>query len=238
MGLEARDVVAGYLEDIHILQGLSLHAKGGKITAVIGANGVGKSTLLKAIFGFLTPSAGRILFNGEDITGTPPYRTSRKGISYIPQRRNVFPYLTVQENWEIGAWNFRGERTRVSREVDANCERFPTLRDKRKLPAGTLSGGEQRMVEIGRALMVDPLLLLVDEPTAGLAPIVAGEIYGKLVELNREEGKTILLVDQNIRQAVRITDYIYVLELGRKKAEGTREDFEKHLGEVIREWLF
>jgi branched-chain amino acid transport system ATP-binding protein len=237
-GLEVRDVVVGYFEDIHILQGVSLRAAEGRITIVIGANGVGKSTLLKTIFGFLRPVSGRVLFRGEDITGIAPHRAAGKAISYIPQRRNVFPYLTVQENWELGAWVFRRDRKKMARRLEENYERFPAMRDKRKLAAGSLSGGEQRMVEIGRALMVDPALILVDEPSAGLAPMVAGEIYRKLVELNREEGKTILLVDQNIRQAVRITDYIYVLELGRKKAEGTREDFETRLGEVIREWLF
>ena len=238
MSLEVKDVFAGYYEDINILQGVSVSAEKGRITIVIGANGVGKSTLFKAIYGFLKPKAGKIIYNDEDITGTNPYTISKKGISYIPQRRNIFPYLSVEENWEMGAWIFRNDKKRIKRRIKANYDRFPTLVSKRKTDAGSLSGGEQRMVEIGRALMVDPDLILVDEATAGLAPVVAKEIYSKLKQLNMAENKTILLVDQNIRQAMKIADYIYILELGKNKTQGSKKDFETDLKAMIKDWLF
>jgi branched-chain amino acid transport system ATP-binding protein len=138
----------------------------------------------------------------------------------------------------MGAWSFRNDKKRIRKRIEENYDRFPHLKPKRKINAGSLSGGEQRMVEIGRSLMVDPQLLLVDEPTAGLAPTVAREIYGKLKQLNTEEDKTILMIDQNIRQAIKIADYIYILELGKNKADGSREDFETSLKDMIRDWLF
>lgn len=238
MTLDMHNVFAGYFKDIDILQGVSLCAEQAKITIIIGANGVGKTTVLKTICGFLRPRAGKILFNGEEITGMNPYTMSRKGISYIPQRRNVFPYLSTEENWELGAWTFRRDKRLIKRRIEENYAKFPSLKPKRKVNAGALSGGEQRMVEIGRSLMTDPELLLVDEPTAGLAPIIAGKIYDKLKQLNQEENKTILLVDQNIRQAVKIADYIYVLELGKNKTEGSGEAFQTGLKDMIKDWLF
>ena len=238
MSLEVHQLTVGYDADIHILQGLNLQAERSRITIIIGANGVGKSTLLKTICGFLKPAGGRILFDGGDITGIPPHQVIKKGISYIPQRRNVFPYLSIEANWELGAWTFRKDRQRIRDLIEENFERFTNLKAKRDLNAVSLSGGEQRMVEIGRSLMVDPALMLVDEPTAGLAPMVAKEIYGRLRRLNSEEGKTILLVDQNIRQAIKIADYIYVLELGKNRSEGSREAFESDFKEMIRDWLF
>ncbi len=238
MSLEVKDVFAGYYEDINILQGVSVCAEKGRITIVIGANGVGKSTLFKAIYGFLKPNAGRIIYNDEEITGINPYTILKKDISYIPQRRNIFPYLSVEENWEMGAWIFRNDKKRIKQRIIANYERFPTLESKRKTDAGSLSGGELRMVEIGRALMVDPDLILVDEPTAGLAPVVAKEIYYKLKQLNMAENKTILLVDQNIRQAMKIADYIYILELGKNKTQGSKKEFETDLKAMIKDWLF
>jgi branched-chain amino acid transport system ATP-binding protein len=237
MSLEVRHLTVGYYADIHILQGVNLQAESSRITIIIGANGVGKSTLLKTICGFLKPTEGRILFDGGDITGISPHRVIERGISYIPQRRNVFPYLSIEANWELGAWTFRKDRKKIRDLIDENFERFATLKPKRDLNAGSLSGGEQRMVEIGRSLMVDPVLMLVDEPTAGLAPMVAREIYERLSQLNSDEDKTILLVDQNIRQAMKIADYIYVLELGKNRSEGSREEFESDLKGMIRDWL-
>lgn len=238
MALEVKELTVGYYEDINILQRVSVRAEERKITIVIGANGVGKSTLFKAIYGFLKPSEGRIVYNSEDITGISPSNVLKKGISYIPQHRSVFPYLSVDENWEMGAWTYRKDKKRIKRHIEENYDRFPNLKPKRKINAGALSGGEQRMVELGRSLMANPDLLLVDEPTAGLAPAVAKEIYNKLKRLNVEENKTILLVDQNIRQAVKLADYIYILELGKNKAEGSREAFETQLKVMIRDWLF
>jgi branched-chain amino acid transport system ATP-binding protein len=223
--LEIDDLYVGYYKDLNILQGVSLTARTSQITAVLGPNGVGKSTLLKSIFGFVKPQAGEIRFAGRDIVGTPAHHLVDLGISYIPQHQSVFPQMTVEENLELGAWSFRQDSDRMREKIEANYERFPILRERRRSPAGELSGGMQRMVEVGRVMMTDPQLILVDEPTAGLALMLARDIYDLLVQL-KEEGVTILLVDQNIRQAIDIADYVYILELGRNRHEGPREEFD------------
>jgi branched-chain amino acid transport system ATP-binding protein len=223
--LEIKDLYVGYYKDLNILQGVSLRARDAQITAVLGPNGVGKSTLLKSIFGFVEPHRGHIGFDGQEIIGTPAHRLVDLGISYIPQHQSVFPHMTVEENLELGAWSFRRDGARIREKIEANYQRFPILRERRRSPAGELSGGMQRMVELGRVMMTDPQLILVDEPTAGLAVMLARDIYQLLVRL-KEEGVTILLVDQNIRQAIEIADYVYVLELGRNRHEGPREAFD------------
>jgi branched-chain amino acid transport system ATP-binding protein len=235
--LAVEQVYVGYFKDINILQGVSIKTSGAQITSIIGPNGVGKSTLFKAIYGFLKPNKGRILYENQDVTGINPYSASRRGLAYIPQRRNVFPYLSVEENMEMGAWIFRRDKDRIKHKLEENYERFPGLEAMRRRKAAFLSGGEQRMVELGRALMADPKLLLVDEPTAGLAPIFARQIRNKLVDL-KEEGKAIVLVEQNIREAIGIADYIYVLDLGRNKAEGSQDEFATDLKHLVKDWLF
>ncbi|MBI5354058.1 MAG: ABC transporter ATP-binding protein [Chloroflexi bacterium] len=222
--LKIQDLHVGYYQDLNILQGVSLQARKGQITAVLGSNGVGKSTLLKTIFGFVKPQQGVIALDGKDIIGVPSHQLIHMGLSYIPQRQSVFPQMTVEENLEMGAWSFRGDKARIQEGIAANYLRFPVLRDRRRSPAGELSGGTQRMVEIGRILMVNPKLILIDEPTAGLAIRLEKEIYDLLVQL-KEEGVTILLVDQNIRQAINIADHVYVLELGRNRLDGPRDQF-------------
>ena len=223
--LDIKDLYVGYYKDLNILQGVSLSARDAQITAVLGPNGVGKSTLLKSIFGFVKPHRGKIRLDGEDIVGTPAHQLVNLGVSYIPQHQSVFPHMTVEENLELGAWSFRRDSDRIREKIEANYERFPILHERRRSPAGELSGGMQRMVELGRVMMTDPQLILVDEPTAGLAIMLARDIYDLLVKL-KEEGVTILLVDQNIRQAIEIADYVYVLELGRNRHEGPREEFD------------
>jgi branched-chain amino acid transport system ATP-binding protein len=222
--LNVDNLYVGYYKDLNILQGVNLKAEKAKISVVLGANGVGKSTLLKAIFGFIKPNQGTISVDGTDITHLSSHQMVDQGVLYIPQHQSVFPYMTVEENLELGAWSYRRDKQRLSEKLEANYERFPILKDRRRSPAGELSGGMQRMVEVGRVLMSDPKLILVDEPTAGLAVMLAREIYDLLVRL-KEEGITILLVDQNIRQAIEIADYVYVLELGRNRHEGPREEF-------------
>jgi len=223
--LEIRDLHVGYYRDLNILQGVSVNVQEGKITTVLGANGVGKSTLLKAIYGFLKPNSGEILLEGQDVLGIPTYRLINMGISYIPQLPGIFRWMSVEENLELGAWPFRRDKARTRIKLDENYERFPALADRRQSKAGELSGGMQRMVELGRALMTDPKVILVDEPTAGLAKLLAQDVYQMLVGLRDRDGMTIVLVDQQIRQALKIADYVYVLELGRNKFDGPVEEF-------------
>lgn len=222
--LEVENLFVGYYKDLNILQGVSLKASEGLITTVLGPNGVGKSTLLKAIFGFIKPSTGEIRWNGQSLRRLAPSDMIRIGISYMPQRQSIFPEMSVQENIELGAWTFRNQTNLIQKKIRKNYERFPILYDRRQSRAGELSGGMQRMVEISRILMTDPKLILIDEPTASLALMMTREIY-ELIKQLKDEGITILLVDQNIRQAVKIADYIYVLELGRNRLDGPREEF-------------
>jgi len=222
--LELRDLSVGYYRDLNILSDLNLIARRGQITTILGANGVGKSTALKAAFGFLRPFQGDVVLGGKSILDIPTHRRISEGLAYIPQQPGVFKDMTVEENLELGGWTFRRDRAQIKRKIEANYARFPILREKRKQATGELSGGQQRMVEIGRTLMAEPQMLLVDEPTAGLSKILAQEVYDMLTGL-RDEGLTILLVDQEIRHALKIADYVYVLELGRNKYEGPASDF-------------
>ena len=219
------DLYVGYYRDLNILQGVTMQAEDGKITTILGANGVGKSTMLKAIYGFLRPNQGQILLNDQNIIDVPTHKRINMGISYIPQQPGVFRFMSVEENLQLGAWTFRNDKNRVKRKLAENYERFPALKPRRNSKAGELSGGMQRMVEIGRTLMTDPKLILVDEPTAGLAKLLSEEVYQMLVDLRDRDGLTILLVDQEIRSALKIADYVYVLELGRNKFQGPAEEF-------------
>lgn len=223
--LEVREMYVGYYKDLHILQGVNLSARAAKITAVLGANGVGKSTLLKAIYGFLPPASGEVTLDGRSLTGIPTHQRIRMGLSYVTQQPSVFPWMTVEENLELGAWTYRSDKARMRRKIEENYVRFPVLKDCRKSRAGTLSGGQQRMVELGRTLMTEPKVILVDEPTAGLAKMLTDEVYRMLAGLRDNDKITIVLVDQEIRQALKIADYVYVLELGRNKFEGPVEEF-------------
>jgi branched-chain amino acid transport system ATP-binding protein len=223
--LEVRDLYVGYYKDLNILQGVSVTAQQARITTVLGANGVGKSTLLKAIYGFLRPKGGQVLLEGQSLLGIPTHERIDLGISYIPQQPGIFRWMSVEENLELGAWTFKKDRARIRRKLEENYERFPALKERRKSKAGELSGGMQRMVEVGRTLMTDPKVILVDEPTAGLAKLLSEEVYHMLTRLRDEAGMTIVLVDQEIRQALKIADYVYVLELGRNRFEGPVEEF-------------
>lgn len=223
--LEVRNLSVGYYRDLNILSDLNITAAAGRITTLLGANGVGKSTVLKAVFGFLRPFSGDVLLEGESLLDIPPHKRIDKGLAYIPQQPGIFRDMSVEDNLELGAWTFRRDRARIRAKIEENYARFPILRDKRRQKTGELSGGQQRMVEIGRTLMSEPKVLLVDEPTAGLSKMLAEEVYGMLTDLRDREGKTILLVDQEIRQALKIADHVYVLELGRNKFDGPASDF-------------
>lgn len=223
--IEIKDLYVGYYKDLDILQGVSLKADEAQIVTVLGANGVGKSTLLKSIYGFLKPRSGKIILDGTDITGIPSHQLITQGLSYIPQHSSVFPFMSVEDNLTLGAWTFRGDKDRVQQKLEENYQRFPMLRERKHDDAGLLSGGMQRMVEVGRTLMTDPKVILVDEPTAGLAKMLSADVYRMLAGLRDDDGLTIILVDQEIRDALKIADYVYVLELGRNRVDGYTEEF-------------
>src|SRR6476660_3449041 len=234
--LEVDQVAAGYVEGIDILAGISLRVEAGSVTGIIGPNGAGKSTLLKTIFGFLHPRESRIVHDGREIHRAAPHEIKRLGISYVPQGANVFPQLTVQENLLLGAWVERGDRGRVGQMLERAYATFPRLREKRRHRATSLSGGEAKMLSLAKELVTDPKLLLVDEPSAGLAPRISTEVYARLGEACAA-GVTILLVDQNITKAVEVSEYLYVIEGGQVRREGPQADFADHLRELISDSL-
>jgi ABC-type branched-subunit amino acid transport system ATPase component len=215
--LVAQGLTAGYGR-IDILHEVSLTVGVHEIVSIIGPNGAGKSTAFKTIVGFLTPRTGRVLFNGEDITGTRPDLVLRRGLAYVPQGRIVFPQMTVLENLEMGAYTERDPK-RVAAALDQVYRLFPILAERRRQAAGTMSGGEQQMVAIARALMTTPRLILLDEPSLGLSPKFVTLIFEKLVEM-RQAGYTLMLVEQNATRALAVADRGYVLELGRNRFEG------------------
>jgi ABC-type branched-subunit amino acid transport system ATPase component len=208
--LRVEDIIVGYTE-VEILQGVHINVKTGEIVSVIGPNGAGKSTLLKTIFGVLKPKVGHIILKDEDITGLKPDKIARKGISYVPQVDNVFPSLAVQENLEMGAFIRQDD---YSLRLDEVFELFPILKGRKKQKAGQLSGGQRQMVAMGRALMLDPEVLLLDEPSAGLAPLVVADIFEKIKEINAS-GVSIVIVEQNAREALKMADHGYVLSMGK-----------------------
>jgi neutral amino acid transport system ATP-binding protein len=217
--LQADGVIAGYLPEVDILNGVSIRVAEGEIVTVIGPNGAGKSTLIKTIFGLLRPRTGRILFRDEELAGRRPHDIARLGLSYVPQLDNVFPTLSVEENLEMGSL----ERSRTAEQVDRMYELFPRLGERRRQAAGTMSGGERQMVAMARALMPDPQVLLLDEPSAGLAPAFVDAIFEKVQEVNRA-GVTIVMVEQNARRALAMSDRGYVLDLGKDRFEGPGEE--------------
>jgi branched-chain amino acid transport system ATP-binding protein len=215
--LEAEGITAGY-GAIDILHDVSLGVRPGEIVSIIGPNGAGKSTAFKAIVGLIRPRRGRVRFDGADITGLRPDLVLRRGLAYVPQGRIVFPQMTVLENLEMGAYIER-DAARVAATRERVYALFPVLAERRKQRAGTMSGGEQQMVAIGRVLMTTPKLILLDEPSLGLAPKFVALIFDKLAEM-RQAGYTLMLVEQNAARALAIADRGYVLELGRNRFEG------------------
>lgn len=209
--LEAENITAGYTKEVKILTDVSVRLESGQIVSVIGPNGAGKSTLLKTIFGILKPTNGKIRLKEEDITGIKPDKVAKKGISYVPQVDNVFPSLTIQENLEMGAFIRDDDYSQRLNEI---YELFPVLGERKKQKAGQLSGGQRQMVAMGRALMLDPQVLLLDEPSAGLAPNLVEMIFEKITEINKT-GVSMIIVEQNAREALKMADHGYVLATGR-----------------------
>ncbi|RMF89518.1 MAG: ABC transporter ATP-binding protein [Methanobacteriota archaeon] len=219
--LTVEDLVSGY-RDVDILKGLSLHIEEGEIVAIIGPNGAGKSTLMKTVFGLIRPRSGRIVFRDRDIAGLKPDRIVRLGMGYVPQRDNVFPSLTVLENLEMGAFIIE-DRRELERSLQRVYELLPVLERRSRERARNLSGGEQQMLAIGRAMMLEPALLLLDEPSAGLAPALVDSVFDRIREIS-SGGTAVAIVEQNARKALAMADRGYVLDMGRTRFEGRGEE--------------
>jgi ABC-type branched-subunit amino acid transport system ATPase component len=217
--LTTEGLVAGYIPEVDILNGVDLTANEGEIVTVIGPNGAGKSTLIKSIFGLLPPREGKVAFRGEDLTGLRPHLITRRGMSYVPQLDNVFLSLTVEENLEMGALDQSAAGERIAQMYEV----FPRLGERRTQTAGTMSGGERQMVAMARALMPEPDVLLLDEPSAGLAPAFVEAIFEKIAEIN-SYGVTIVMVEQNARRALAMSNRGYVLDLGQNRFEGPGQE--------------
>jgi branched-chain amino acid transport system ATP-binding protein len=220
--LQSQGLAAGYGGSA-VIRDIDLTVASGSMTGIIGPNGAGKSTFLKAVMGFLVPSAGRVRLAGDDIAGKRTDERIRLGIGYVAQARSHFPNLSVLENLRVGAFLLRDKRV-VERRLQAVFDRFPILHERRKVPAGLLSGGELRMLEIGRFLMLEPRLVLLDEPSIGLAPPLVEAVYERLLWL-KDEGITFLIVEQNVRKILEVADYVYVFETGRNRFEGPARRF-------------
>jgi branched-chain amino acid transport system ATP-binding protein len=232
--VEWRNVSVNY-DTVRAIQDVNIQVPGGEIVALIGSNGAGKTTSLRALMGMVNPSAGEILFDGRRVDGTPPHGIAELGIRMVPEGRRIFPLMSVRDNLLMGAFLRSGKRE-ISSDLERVCVRFPRLQERMKQLAGTLSGGEQQMVAMGRALMARPRLLLLDEPSLGLAPQVVREIARAILAVNREDGVTVVLVEQNSRMALTLSSHAYVLETGRVALEGPSQEL-KNNDEVRRLYL-
>ncbi len=221
--LRADDLTAGYLPGVNILNGADLYCQPGELVGIIGPNGAGKSTLLKALFGLVKIKEGKVLLEGKDITNKRADDLVSAGIGFVPQNNNVFPSLTVQENLEMGV--FQAPK-RFTERFDFVTELFPALRDRRAQRAGSLSGGERQMVAMGRALMMEPSVLLLDEPSAGLSPVMQDEVFVQTRRINRA-GVSVVMVEQNASRCLQICDRGYVLDQGRNAYTGTGQELAK-----------
>jgi branched-chain amino acid transport system ATP-binding protein len=212
------NIVAGYGK-MTILNGTTARVRRGAITTVVGPNGAGKSTMFKAVFGLLRVRSGTITFDGRDTTNLPPRRLLDRGIAYVPQGRNIFPELSVRHNLELGGVAL-SDQASLSRRIEEMMGRFPMLKERADAQASTLSGGQQKMLEVARGLLLDPELLLIDEPSIGLAPLMVQEIF-ELLKTLRDQGVTILMIEQNAKQALKASDYGLVLEQGQTRIEAS-----------------
>jgi branched-chain amino acid transport system ATP-binding protein len=237
--IKINDLVVAY-GGIEALKGVSLEVPKGKIVTLVGANGAGKSTTLKSIVGLVKPKSGTIVYEGQDLTKLTTEKMVEKGIALVPEGRRVFADLTVLENLKIGAYS-RKDRNHIDKDLENIYSLFPRLKERTWQAAGTLSGGEQQMLAIGRALMSKPKLIMMDEPSLGLAPIIVKELFAIIKKINKEEGVTVLLIEQNANAALKIADIGYIMETGKIILEGsgkdllTNEEVKKaYLGEAVK----
>lgn len=239
MRLQVKNVIAGYQEGLDILNNVDMVVEPSSVTILIGPNGAGKSTLLKTIYGFLKPRSGSIHFGDNgDISKKLPHEIKYLGISYIPQEFNVFPQLTVEENLRMGAWIFRKDKARLQQQLEHTYEIFPALEKFHKARANTLSGGQLRMLSIAKEVMTSPKLMLVDEPSAGLAPKIAVEAYDFLMHTQRTLDAAVLLVDHNMETAISLADYVYILNMGHIREHGPKSEFDvERVRTIIHECL-
>jgi ABC-type branched-subunit amino acid transport system ATPase component len=236
--LSVDNVFAAYQPGVDILQGMSLTVPQGGLVLVIGPNGAGKSTLLKTVFGLLEAHRGTIMLEGQPIANLPSHEIKRLGISYVPQELNTFPQLTVEENLKVGGWTLRREPARLKERIGRIYEIFPVLAERRRDKAGGLSGGQGRMLSVAREMITEPRLMLVDEPTVGLAPNLAEQVYELLQTARRAISTTILLVDQNVSDALRHAEEVVMMNLGTVKAAGPVGEFgEARVRALIQECL-
>jgi branched-chain amino acid transport system ATP-binding protein len=240
VALRVSEVTAEYAAGQPIVQDLSMWCPPGRITVILGPNGSGKSTSLKVVAGLLRPRRGRVELVRDagttDLTGGACHERPRDKIAYLPQGHSVFPAMSVHDNLVLGAWPLKRDRRAAGAAVAAAYERYPALRDKRRAAAGSLSGGQQRILEVARLLVADPDLVLVDEPSAGVAPAVAATMYAELARM-REEGRTVVLVDQDVRSALEIGDTVYTLRSGRNDRHGNVAEFTSDVTSLVRDWL-
>lgn len=213
--------IHAYYGNIQVLKNIDLQVEKGSIVTILGANGAGKTTTMKTVAGLLKPQQGKIEFLGEDVTGLRPDQLLRKGIALVPEGRQILAGMTVMENLEMGAYHRKDNE--IGQDLEKVLERFPILKEREKQLGGTLSGGQQQMLAIARAILSRPKLLLLDEPSMGLAPLIVADIFKIIKEIN-ETGTTVLLVEQNARQALKISDYGYVLEIGKIVADGKAQE--------------
>lgn len=220
--LQVKEIVAGYSKELDILNGVSLNVEQGQVVSIIGPNGAGKSTVFKTIFGILRARQGQVFFKNEEVTRAHPRNLLKNGLCFVPQGRNVFPLMSVTENLELGAY-VESDQAGLKHRLDMVFQAFPILKQRSGQRAGSLSGGEMQMLEMGRALLLEPDLILLDEPSLGLSPLMAKDVFRKIEEI-RQTGTAILMVEQNADQSLRMSDYAYVLEEGRNRCDGPAED--------------
>ncbi len=235
--LEVQGLRVSYERDIEILRGVNLVARQSSTTVIIGPNGAGKSTFLKGLAGVAPVTGGEVRLLGQRVDGLTSVQLVGKGIAFVPQESSVFGQMTVDENLRLGGWTIRGNRSLIDQRVETCLQLFDSIKNFRGRKAGDLSGGQQKLVEIARGLVSEPSLLLLDEPTAGLSPIMVKEVYEQLAELRSKAPVTIVLVEQNVREALAVADHVYSLSMGMNDVDGSSEEITGKLDSIVRGWM-